>query len=88
MGGGPGGHGPMGMMMAAQKPKSFRKTMRTFLTYLAPYKLQLIIVFIFAVASTAFMIVGPKMLGNATTRLFEGIVAKAMHVPGAAIDFI
>jgi ATP-binding cassette subfamily B protein len=74
-------------MMAAEKPKSFRKTMRTFLKYLAPYKLQLIIVFIFAIASTAFMIIGPKMLGKATTRLFEGVVARAMHVPGASIDF-
>ena len=33
------------------------------------------------------MIVGPKLLGNATTKLFEGIVAKVMHVPGAAVDF-
>jgi ATP-binding cassette, subfamily B, multidrug efflux pump len=87
MGGGPGGHGPMGMSMMVQKPKSFRKTMRTFLTYLAPYKFQLIVVLVFSIASTAFMIIGPKMLGKATTRLFEGIVAKAMHVPGAAIDF-
>jgi ATP-binding cassette subfamily B multidrug efflux pump len=61
--------------------------MRTFVTYLKPYRVQLVIVFIFAIASTAFMIIGPKMLGNATTKLFEGIVAKAMHVPGAAIDF-
>jgi ATP-binding cassette subfamily B multidrug efflux pump len=84
--GGPGG-GPMAGIMAMGKPKSFRKTMRTFLTYLAPYKLQLIAVFIFAIASTVFSIIGPKMLGNATTRLYEGVVAKAMRVPGAAIDF-
>lgn len=88
MGGGPGGRGPMGMArMAFEKPKSFRKTMRTFLQYLKPYQFQLIIVLIFAIASTAFMIIGPKLLGNATTRLFEGVVAKAMHTPGAAIDF-
>lgn len=87
MGGGPGGHGPMGGMMSVEKPKSFRKTMRTFLQYLKPYRVQLVIVFIFAIVSTAFMIIGPKMLGNATTRLFTGVVAKAMHVPGAAIDF-
>ncbi len=83
---GPMGHGPMGMMMA-EKPKSFRKTLRTFLGYLKPYRLSIIIVLIFAIASTAFMIIGPKLLGNATTKLFEGVVAKAMHVPGAAIDF-
>jgi ATP-binding cassette subfamily B multidrug efflux pump len=87
VGPGPGGHGPMGMMMAMGKPKSFRKTMRTFLTYLAPYKLQLIVVLVFSIASTVFSIIGPKMLGHATTRLFEGVVAKAMHVPGATIDF-
>jgi ATP-binding cassette subfamily B protein len=40
-----------------------------------------------AIASTVFMVIGPKLLGRATTRLFEGIVAKAMRVPGAAIDF-
>jgi ATP-binding cassette subfamily B multidrug efflux pump len=45
------------------------------------------VVFIFAIASTVFTIIGPKLLGNATTRLFEGVVAKAAHVPGAAIDF-
>ena len=83
-----GGGGPMAAtMMAREKPKSFRKTMRTFLNYLKPYRLSLVVVFIFAIASTVFMIVGPKMLGRATTRLFEGVIAKATHVPGAAIDF-
>ena len=85
---GPGG-GPMGgMMMPGEKPKSFRKTMRTFLKYLKPYRLQLILVFIFAIASTVFAIIGPKLLGNATTRLFEGVVAKAMRIcPARHIDF-
>ncbi len=88
MRGGPMGGGPMGAaMMVGEKPKSFRKTMRTFLKYLKPYRISLIIVLLFAIASTAFSILGPKLLGNATTRLFEGVVAKAMHVPGAAIDF-
>ena len=74
-------------MMAMGKPKSFKKTMRTFLTYLKPYRLPIVLVLIFAMASTVFTIIGPKLLGNATTRLFEGVVAKAMHVPGASIDF-
>ena len=88
MGGpGGGGHGPMAGIMAMEKPKSFGKTMRTFASYLKPYRIQLIIVFLFAIASTAFMIIGPKLLGNATTKLFEGVVAKAMHTPGAVIDF-
>jgi ATP-binding cassette subfamily B multidrug efflux pump len=94
MGGGPGGRGPMGggppghmAMMGGEKPKSFRKTMKTFLNYLSPYRVSLILVLIFAIASTVFMILGPKLLGKATTKLFEGIVAKATHVPGASIDF-
>ncbi len=88
MGGhGPMGGGPMAGMMAFGKPKSFRKTLRTFLKYLRPYRFSLILVMIFAVASTVFAILGPKLLGNATTRLFQGVVAKATHVPGAAIDF-
>ncbi len=90
MGRGPmgGGHGPMRAAMSiGEKPKSFRKTMRTFLKYLKPYRIHLIIVLVFAIASTAFSIIGPKLLGNATTKLFEGVVAKATHVPGASIDF-
>jgi ATP-binding cassette subfamily B multidrug efflux pump len=86
---GPGGGGPpphMGAMLG-QKPKSFRKTLRTFLKYLKPYRFHIALVLIFSIASTVFTIVGPKMLGQATTKLFEGVVAKAMHVPGAVIDF-
>jgi ATP-binding cassette subfamily B protein len=86
MGGGPGG-GHMPGMGSGEKPKSFKKAMGTFLKYLAPYRAALITVLVFAIASTVFSIIGPKLLGNATTRLFQGIVAKAQHVPGAAIDF-
>jgi ATP-binding cassette subfamily B multidrug efflux pump len=75
------------MMTPGEKAKDFRKTFRTFLTYLKPYRLQLVLVVVFAVASTVFAIIGPKLLGNATTKLFEGVLAKVMHVPGAAIDF-
>jgi ATP-binding cassette subfamily B protein len=74
-------------MMLVEKPKSFRKTMRTFLQYLKPFRLHLVVVLIFSIASTAFAIVGPKLLGQATTRLFEGVMAKVMQMPGAAIDF-
>jgi ATP-binding cassette subfamily B multidrug efflux pump len=83
MGGGPAHPG----MMAVGKPKDFRKTMKTFLKYLRPYRWSLVLVLIFAIASTVFTIVGPRMLGNATTRLFEGVVAKAANVSGASIDF-
>ncbi len=86
MGGGPGG-GHMAGMGAAEKPRNFKKTLKTFLTYLKPYRWSLVIVFIFAIAGTTFSIAGPKLLGKATNKLFEGIMAKATHVTGAAIDF-
>jgi ATP-binding cassette, subfamily B, multidrug efflux pump len=85
--GGPGHGGPMAAMMPGDKPKSFRKTMATFIGYLKPYRFQMIVALVFAIASTVFAIIGPKMLGNATTRLFAGVMAKVSHVPGAAIDF-
>ncbi len=77
----------MGAMMSGEKAKNCRKTLKTFLTYLKPYRLWLILVLVFSVASTVFTILGPKLLGKATTKLFEGSLAKAMHIPGAAIDF-
>ena len=53
--------------------------------YLSKYKIALIIVFIFAIGSTIFTIVGPKILGNATTEIFNGIVNKISG--GSGIDF-
>ena len=71
-----GGHGPGGMG-AVEKAKDFKGTLSVLVKqYLAHYKIALIIVFIFAVASTVFSIVGPKILGNATTEMFTGIVSK------------
>jgi ATP-binding cassette subfamily B multidrug efflux pump len=84
---GPMGGGPMGGMMGGEKAKNFRKTLRTFLRYLKPFRPQIALVILFSIASTVFMIIGPRLMGNATTKLFEGAIAKAMHVPGAGIDF-
>jgi ATP-binding cassette, subfamily B, multidrug efflux pump len=85
--GGPG-HGPGGMMMApGEKPKNFKKTLRRLLVYLKPRRNKLIAVFIAAILSTVFMIVGPKIMGTAITELFEGAYGKFMNRPGAAIDF-
>ena len=82
------GGGPMGAAMGGgEKPKSFRKTMRTFLKYLEALPVSLIAGAHFRDCQHRFHIVGPKMLGNATTKLFKGVVAKATHVPGATIDF-
>ena len=80
--------GPGGMMgMPAQKAKDFKGTTHRLLGYLRPYTGQLIIVLLTALLSTIFTIVGPKIMGQATTILFEGLIAKAQGIPGASIDF-
>ncbi len=85
---GPRGHGPMGGMgRTVEKPKNFKQTFRQLLDYLRPYRLRLIIVIIFAIGSSAFSIVGPKILGKATTKIFEGLVSKISGVEGGGIDF-
>jgi len=73
---GPMGHrGPMAMMKG-DTARDFRGTMARLIDYLGKYKATLLIVFVFAVASTAASIVGPKILGGATTELFEGVMAQ------------
>lgn len=81
------GGGPMGGMGKVEKAKNFKDTMNKLIQYLKPYSLAIITVIIFAIGSAAFSIVGPKILGKATTKLFEGLVSKVMGVEGAAIDF-
>jgi ATP-binding cassette, subfamily B, multidrug efflux pump len=87
MGGGPMG-GPFGgrMGMPVEKPKDFRGTARRLFALFAPEKYRLIAVVATAVLSTVFMIVGPKILGLATTKLFEGMLKRFQGVPGATID--
>ncbi|MGG3560731.1 ABC transporter ATP-binding protein [Neobacillus rhizosphaerae] len=82
-----GGFGPMGMGMPVQKAKDFRGTLRRLIGYLRPYKLQLLSVLLTAMISTVFAIVSPKIMGKATTKLFEGLMMKIKGVPGAKIDF-
>ncbi|MEE3951980.1 ABC transporter ATP-binding protein [Peribacillus frigoritolerans] len=88
-GGGQVGHGPGGgnMMMMGQKAKDFKGTLKRLLTYLKPRRNKLISVFFAAIMSTIFMIVGPKIMGNAITELFEGAYGKFLGIPGAAINF-
>lgn len=85
---GPGmGHGPGGgMMQGGEKAKNFKGTMKKLIDYLGEYRISIITVFIFAVASAGFSIAGPKILGNATTKLFEGIMDKITGA-GSGIDF-
>jgi ATP-binding cassette, subfamily B, multidrug efflux pump len=82
-----GGFGPMGMGMPVQKAKNFKGTLNRLISYLKPYKLQLLSVLITAIISTIFAIVSPKIMGKATTKLFEGLMMKLRGVPGAKIDF-
>lgn len=75
--GGPGHGGPAGALtMPVEKAKDFKGTMKRLLGYLMPEKKRFILVTILAVFSTAFTIIGPKILGKATTKLGEGIMAK------------
>ena len=68
-----------------EKAKDFKGTMRTLAGYIKDYKISFILVAFFAIGSTVFSIIGPKILGNATTELFQGIVSKLQG--GAGIDF-
>ena len=70
MGRGPMGHGPMGMGMPGEKARNFKGTMITLSKYLKPYRISLIIALVLAIAGTVFTIIGPKLLGNATTASF------------------
>ena len=80
MGGGPGGH------RTTAKAKDFKGTTKKLIKgYLGKYKIKLLIVAIFAIASTIFTIVGPKVLGNATTEIYNGIISKISG--GSGIDF-
>ncbi len=83
---GPGGHGPGGHgPMSVERAKDFKGTMKKLLGYLGKYRIALAMVAVFAVGSTVFNIIGPKILGNATTEIFNGLVGKVSG--GAGIDF-
>lgn len=77
-----GGHGPMN---PAEKAKDFKGTLKKIIKYLKTYKLSIFFVIIFAIASTIFSIYGPKILGKATTEIFNGIVSKITGT--GSIDF-
>jgi ATP-binding cassette subfamily B protein len=86
-GGAPMGPGGGNMMMAGQKAKDFKGTLRRLIGYLKPRRKHLIAVLFTAILSTVFSVIGPKIMGNAITELFEGAYGKFTGVPGAAIDF-
>ncbi|RDU23165.1 ABC transporter ATP-binding protein [Anaerosacchariphilus polymeriproducens] len=78
------GHGP-GAMMQGEKAKNFKGTMAKLGKYLAKYKISILLIVIFSIGSTIFAIIGPKILGNATTELFNGVISKFSG--GNGIDF-
>ncbi|MGL5749630.1 MAG: ABC transporter ATP-binding protein [Paraclostridium sp.] len=78
--------GPMAGMRGGQKAKDFKGTMKNLFKYLKPYRLAMLIVIIFSIGSATFSIVGPKILGRATTEIFEGLMDK-LSGNGVGIDF-
>jgi ATP-binding cassette subfamily B protein len=71
-----------------KKARNFKPTMKKLISYLSDYKLSLVIVLIFAVVSTIFSIVGPKILGHATTKLFKGVMAKISGTGNIDFNYI
>src|SRR5438477_117828 len=82
-----GRRGFAGLGVPTQKAKNFKGTLVRLLGYLRPHRAGLAVVILSGAVGTAFSVLGPKILGLATTKVFEGFVAKARGVPGAAIDF-
>jgi ATP-binding cassette, subfamily B, multidrug efflux pump len=92
MGGGPMGRGPMGAMgRPVEKAKDFKGALFRLLRYFLPQKVRLTVVLVAAIIGAVFNIVGPKILGLATTKLGDGLLAKykaaALHQPVPGIDF-
>lgn len=83
-----GKHGPTSKMIPGEKPKDLRGTLKKMLVFMSRFKVALIIVLVFAIGSTVFNIIGPKVLSTATTQLFDGIVAKIDGTGGIDFDRI
>ena len=83
-----GGHGPMGRMMPGEKAQDFKGTIGKLVRFMGQFKVAFIAAIVFAMASAAFNIVGPKVLSQATTELFDGIVAKIGGTGGIDFDVV
>src|SRR5258706_12741469 len=73
--------------MPTEKAKNFKGTLARLVGYLRPHRTALAVLTLAGAVGTVFSVLGPKILGLATTKVFEGFVAKALGVPGAAVDF-
>lgn len=80
-------HGPS-KKGTPQKAKNFKKTLKQLLSYLKDYKLAMFFVIVFAIGSTVLLIVGPKILGNITTEIFNGLMRKVTNTGGIDFDVI
>ena len=80
-----GGRGPMGR---GEKPKDFKGTIRKLLGYVGRHKVAVFFAIAFAMCSVIFNIVGPKVLGKVTTKLYEGLVAKVQGTGAVDFDWI
>ncbi len=87
---GPGGFGrggPAGFAMPVEKAKNVKGTLRRLVGEFRPYRGRIAVVVAAAILSTVFSIWSPKILGNATTVLFRGFIARLRHIPGAGVNF-
>ena len=76
---------PMGQGGTTEKAKDLKGTLKKLLHYMSVFKVQMFFIVIFAICGTAFTIVGPKILGKATTEIFNGLVSKVSG--GSGMDF-
>lgn len=72
----------------SEKAKDFKGTLLNLLAYLKNYKIRIFFVIIFAIASTVFVIIGPKIMGNITTEIFNGIMKKITNTGGINFTYI
>lgn len=79
------GHGP-GVGMAGEKAKDLKGTMKKLIKYIRRYYVPILFVILFAIASTIFNIVGPTILGDATTEIFNGLIRKVTGTGGINFD--
>ena len=75
--------GPHGGMRGGAKAKDFKGSLKKLVKYMSVYKVQMLFVAVFAVCGTVFNIVGPKILGKATTEIFNGLVSKVSGGDGS-----
>lgn len=81
------GRGPGYLRGTGEKPKDFKNTAKRLLYYIKPHQITLTVVFFLAILSTIFTIISPKIMGMATTKIFDGFLAKQSGASGGGIDF-